>query len=503
MTRASPFPQANRQTIARAEEILSVAHVDVVIVGAGLSGIGAACYLKQRCSNKTFTLLEARSNLGGTWDLFRYPGVRSDSDMQTLGFSFRPWTSVKSIADRSDIFSYIKETAEVEDIEQHIRYHHKLSRASWCSKRAQWRLEVLRDGKPTTLTCKFLYMCSGYYDYDAGYTPEWPSLKTFAGRFVHPQAWPNDLVTADKKVVVIGSGATAVTLVPELAKTAAHVTMLQRSPSYIAALPTEDALAKWLHRRLSTRTAHYLVRWKNLLQGAYLYQLARWQPKLVKRSLIKRVKQELGPDYDVEKHFTPRYNPWDQRLCLAPDGNFFKVIKSGKASVVTDEISSFTEAGLCLASGEQLVADIIVSATGLRLKLIGGVQLTVDGTPVDIPKVFSYKGAMYSGVPNFAVALGYTNASWTLKCELISKFVCRVLAHMDARGYASCTPHLAGATLPERPAISLTSGYIKRSKHLLPKQVGTKPWVIYQNYFQDVAALEYGNLEDGVLQFER
>ena len=480
-----------------------VPHTDVVIVGAGLSGIGAACHLQRRCPDKRFVLLEARDALGGTWDLFRYPGVRSDSDMQTLGFSFRPWTSDKSIAGGPAILDYIRETAHTFDIEKHIRYRHKLLSASWCSKQARWQLEIERENERVHYTCSFLYMCSGYYDYDTGYTPQWENAEAFRGRFVHPQKWPEDLSVAKQRVVVIGSGATAVTLVPELAKEAAHVTMLQRSPSYIAALPAEDKLAKRLHRLLPARLAHRLVRWKNLLQGIYLYQMARRAPELVKRSLIKEVRKELGENYDVEQHFTPRYNPWDQRLCLAPDGDFFKAIESGSASVVTDDITSFTKTGLRLASGEHLEADVVVSATGLKLKMVGGVQLSVDGAPVDIPNVLSYKGAMYSGVPNFASALGYTNASWTLKCELISKFVCRLLTYMDTQDYAVCTPRRPDAEVREQPAVNLTSGYIRRSQHLLPKQGERTPWRIHQNYFQDLAAFEYSGFEDGALQFER
>ena len=476
-------------------------HFDVVIVGAGLSGIGAACYLQRLLPDKSFTVLEARGSVGGTWDLFRYPGIRSDSDMETLGFSFHPWTSDKSISDGPTILSYIKETAAAFDIEKHIRYHHKLTSAAWSSDEARWRLEV--EGAPAPYTCNFLYMCSGYYDYDAGYTPQWPGMDEFKGHLVHPQAWPEDLSVEGKRVVVVGSGATAVTLVPELAASAAHVTMLQRSPSYIAALPAEDRLAKRLHRALPARLAHGLVRWKNVLYGTYVYRMARWQPELVKRSLLKQVQDELGPDYDVEKHFTPRYDPWDQRLCLAPDGDFFKAVKSGRASIVTDEIDTFTSSGLRLASGEGLDADIIVSATGLQLKVVGGAQLSVDGKPVEVSKCLSYKGALYSGLPNFAAALGYTNASWTLKCELISKFVCRLLSYMDAQGYDSCTPRAPSGDLQKRPAVNLTSGYIRRSEHLLPKQGESRPWVIYQSYFQDIAALRYGSLEDEALQYGR
>ncbi len=478
-------------------------HADVVIVGAGLSGIGAACHLQRRCPDKRFLLLEARGALGGTWDLFRYPGVRSDSDMQTLGFSFRPWTSDKSIAEGPAILDYIRETAQTFDVEKHIRYHHKLLSASWCSKGARWRLEIERENGRVHYTCDFLYMCSGYYDYDAGYTPQWENMEAFTGRFVHPQAWPQDLSVEGQKVVIIGSGATAVTLVPELAKEAAHVTMLQRSPSYIATQPAEDTFAKRLHRTLPHRLAHRLVRWKNLLYSMYIYQMARRAPGLVKRSLVGLVRDALGPDYDVKTHFTPRYDPWDQRLCVAPDGDFFETIKSRRASVVTDTITTFTETGLRLASGEHLEADVVVSATGLQLKMIGGVQLSVDGVPVDVPNVLSYKGAMYSGVPNFASALGYTNASWTLKCELISKFVCRLLTYMDEHGYTVCTPRRPDAEVREQLAVNLTSGYIQRSQHLLPKQGERTPWRIHQNYFQDLAAFEYSGFGDGALEFER
>ena len=490
-TRATQAPPENPQ------------HFDVVIVGAGLSGIGAACYLQRHCPEKSFTLLEARGNLGGTWDLFRYPGVRSDSDMQTLGFSFRPWTSDRSIADGPSILKYIQETAAEFDIERRIRYHHKLVSAAWVSEEKRWRLEVETKNERTHYTCNFLFMCSGYYDYDEGYTPQWQGVDAFQGRVVHPQAWSEDLSVKGKKVVVIGSGATAITLVPELTKEAAHVTMLQRSPTYIAAMPAEDVLAKRLHRTLPHSLAHGLMRWKNVLYSMYVYRMARWQPEMVKREMVKEVQKELGPDYDVEKHFTPHYNPWDQRLCLTPDGDFFKVVKSGQASIVTDEIDTFTETGLRLTSGEQLEADIIVTATGLKLKLVGGVELSVDGLPVEMSERLSYKGAMYSGVPNFATAVGYTNASWTLKCELISEFVCRLLTYMDENGYAVCTPQRPEASVRERPAIDLSSGYIQRSSHLLPKQGGAKPWVIHQNYFQDIAAFRYGTLDDGALQFER
>ena len=476
-------------------------HFDVIIVGAGLSGVGAACLLQQRRPNARFTVLEARERLGGTWDLFRYPGVRSDSDMQTLGFSFRPWESKKAIADGPAILKYIRDTAKTCGVEKHIRYRHRVVSAAWRSGRASWRLEVeLEPGERVPYTCDFLYMCSGYYDYDHGHTPQWRGMDAFGGRLVHPQTWPEDL-NVEGRVVVIGSGATAVTLVPALAERAEHVTMLQRSPTYIATIPSEDPLAARLHGILPSRLAHSLVRWKNLLYSMYVFNMARWQPETVKRSLLTLAQGELGPAFDP-KHFTPRYNPWDQRLCLAPDGDFFAALRSGRASIVTGEIARFTKTGVQLASGEHLEADLVVTATGLKLKLLGGVQLAVDGTPVALSHTLSYKGTMYSGVPNLASAFGYTNASWTLKCELISGFVCRLLSHMEAKGYAVCTPRRPGAGVEERPAVDLTSGYIERARHLLPKQGAGKPWRIYQNYFQDVAALRFGRLEDGVLEFK-
>ncbi len=476
-------------------------HFDVIIVGAGLSGVGAACLLQQRRPNARFTVLEARERLGGTWDLFRYPGVRSDSDMQTLGFSFRPWESKKAIADGPAILKYIRDTAKTCGVEKHIRYRHRVVSAAWRSERASWRLEVeLEHGERVPYTCDFLYMCSGYYDYDHGHTPQWRGMDAFGGRLVHPQTWPEDLAVKGR-VVVIGSGATAVTLVPALAERAEHVTMLQRSPTYIATIPSEDPLAARLHGILPSRLAHSLVRWKNLLYSMYVFNMARWQPETVKRSLLTLAQGELGPAYDP-RHFTPRYNPWDQRLCLAPDGDFFAALRSGRASIVTGEIARFTKTGVQLASGEHLEADLVVTATGLKLKLLGGVRLTVDGTPVALSRTLSYKGTMYSGVPNLASAFGYTNASWTLKCELISGFVCRLLSHMEAKGYAVCTPRRPDAGVEERPAVDLTSGYIERARHLLPKQGAGKPWRIYQNYFQDVAALRFGRLEDGVLEFK-
>ena len=480
-------------------------HFDVLIVGGGLSGIGAGCQLQAHCPAKSFAILEARNVMGGTWDLFRYPGIRSDSDMYTMGYSFRPWQSEKAITDGPSILQYIKDTAREHGVDRKIRFGHRVVAAQWSSADALWTVEAEVGPEKTRsrFTCNFLYMCSGYYDYDSGYMPGWPGIERFGGRIVHPQHWPEDLAYDGRRVVVIGSGATAVTLVPEMAKTAAHVTMLQRSPTYVVSLPARDAIAAWLQRWLPARVAHGLARWKNVLLTMYFYGLSRRRPAQMKDYIVKEVQKALGPDYDVAKHFTPRYNPWDQRMCLVPDADLFEAIRSGKASVVTDEIESFTETGLQLRSGERLDADIIVAATGLKVKMIGGLLLTVDGTAIDVSKALIYKGMMLSDVPNLAIALGYTNASWTLKCELTSGYVCRVLNHMDARGQAWCVPRRPTSGIVEEPSIGLTSGYIRRASALLPKQGSEKPWKLYQNYALDMAALRFGTIEDGTMEFGR
>ncbi len=480
-------------------------HVDVLIVGAGLSGIGAAHALQTRCPSRSFAILEARHALGGTWDLFRYPGVRSDSDMYTLGYSFRPWRSDKAITDGPSILRYIRDTARERGIDRAIRFGHRVTRASWSSGDSRWTVEAEAgpEGEVVRYTCGFLYLCTGYYDYAEGYRPDWPGMDRFKGRIVHPQDWPAGLDYADQRVIVIGSGATAVTLVPEMARQAAHVTMLQRSPSYVVALPARDAIADWLYHRLPERFAHGLARWKNVLLTTIVYTLARLGPELTKRGILRGVRRELGPDYDVGTHFTPRYNPWDQRLCIAPDADFFRALRSNKASVVTDEIESFTASGLQLRSGRTLEADLIVTATGLKLKLIGGLSLQVDGAPVDLAKALLYKGMMLSDVPNLACAIGYTNASWTLKCELTAAYVCRLLNHMDARGYDWCVPRRPKGAVAEEPAIGLTSGYIQRASGMLPKQGTRKPWRLHQNYARDLVALRLGGLEDGTLEFGR
>jgi monooxygenase len=479
-------------------------HFDVIVVGAGLSGIGAAYFLQTKCPKKTFAILEGRDAIGGTWDLFRYPGVRSDSDMYTLGYKFRPWVDRKALADGSAILGYIQETARAYGIDRKIRFGHQITRASWSSQQGLWTIDGIGpEGKPVQFSCSFLYMCSGYYDYAEGYMPGWPGMNRFRGRVIHPQHWPEDLDYAGKRIIVIGSGATAVTLVPALATSAAHVTMLQRSPTYIVARPSEDPIAKWMLARLPDRLTHQLVRWKNVLLGMYFFNFARRKPDRTKKMILGFVRQYLGPDYDVAKHFTPRYNPWDQRLCLVPDGDLFKVIRSGKAAIATDEIESFTETGLRLKSGEELPADIIVTATGLNVKLLGGMQIMIDGAPVDPVRSISYKGMMYSDIPNFASAFGYTNASWTLKCDLTAEYVCRLLNYMDARGYDYCTPRRRDPSIVEEPAINLTSGYLQRSSAILPRQGSKKPWKLHQNYAFDLAALKFGRVDDGTMEFTR
>ncbi len=480
-------------------------HFDVLIVGAGLSGVGAGHHLQANCPGRTFAILEARDSIGGTWDLFRYPGIRSDSDMYTLGYSFRPWRDAKAIADGSSILSYVRDTAREEGIDRKIRFGHRVVRAEWSSADSRWTVEAQRTDTLETVrfSCGFLFMCSGYYRYDEGYTPDFAGTERFAGRIVHPQHWSDDIDYAGKRVVVIGSGATAVTLVPAMARTAAHVTMLQRSPSYVLALPEQDPIANWLRGLIPSRLAYSIVRWKNVLITMLVFQLSRRRPGVIKNLIRKGVERQLPPGYDIDQHFKPRYNPWDQRLCLVPDGDLFEAISAERASVVTDQIDTFTETGLKLASGDELEADLIVTATGLNMLLLGGTQIAVDGHDVDLSKTMSYKGMMLSGVPNMAMALGYTNASWTLKCDLTCEYVCRVLNHMAARGYVQCTPENRDPSIEEQPLIDFSSGYIQRSIDKFPKQGSRTPWRLYQNYALDIMSLRFSQIEDGALQFSR
>ena len=475
-------------------------HFDVLIVGAGLSGIGAGAHLRMECPEKSFAILEGRQALGGTWDLFRYPGIRSDSDMYTLGYRFRPWTDPKAIADGASILKYIRETAEEYKLNETIRYNHRVKRAAWSTADARWTIEAETGSGTDRLTCNFLYLCTGYYDYEGGYTPEWSGMDRFQGLIVHPQKWTADIDYAGKRVVVIGSGATAVTLVPAMAEKAAHVTMLQRSPTYIVARPSQDVIADFLRRLLPARAAYAITRWKNVLLGMFFYNLSRKRPSAMKRLIAKGVKKELGEE--ALKDFTPRYNPWDQRLCLVPDSDLFRSIREGKASVVTDHIETFTETGLNLKSGERLEADIIVTATGLVLKLMAGLQLEVDGSPVDFSKTMAYKGMMYSDIPNVASAFGYTNASWTLKCDLTAEYVCRILKFMDKNGYDICTPRANDPSVQSEPVLDFTSGYVQRALDTLPRQGSKTPWRLHQNYVKDLSMLRYGRVDDGTMEFK-
>ena len=479
-------------------------HYDVVIIGAGLSGIGAAHHLRDKCPDRSLLILEARDEIGGTWDLFRYPGVRSDSDMHTLGYVFRPWESAKAIADGPAILRYIRDTASNDGADKLIRFGRRVVKASWSSLRARWTIDVqCKDGGSEQVTCGFLFTCTGYYDYSGGHMPDFPDLGSFKGRLIHAQAWPEDLDYRNKRVVVIGSGATAVTLVPAMAEQAAHVTMLQRTPTYVVSRPAEDAVANRLRERLPPRTAYALTRWKNVLLTLVFYQLARRRPKQTAARMVGWVKDWLGPEYDVASHFTPPYDPWDQRLCLSPDGDLFRAIKGGGADVVTDHIDRFTPEGIALKSGRELKADIVVAATGLRLQLLGGMAIEVDGAPATLSEHLAYKGAMYSDIPNMASAFGYTNASWTLKCDLTCDYVCRLLNHMRRRDYAYVTPRLSDPDIRPEPILGFSSGYVQRSIHNFPKQGPRAPWRLRQNYLLDLVDLRHSRLDDGALEFHR
>ncbi|HEY7952762.1 MAG TPA: NAD(P)/FAD-dependent oxidoreductase [Solirubrobacteraceae bacterium] len=484
---------------------MSLEHVDVLIVGAGLSGIGAACHLQTNCPSKTYAILEARDCIGGTWDLFRYPGIRSDSDMYTLGYSFKPWEQAKSIADGPSILSYVRETAREHSIEQKVRYNHRVLSAEFSTAQARWTVQAERSDTQETvqMTCNVLLMCTGYYRYDEGYTPQFEGTERFAGQIVHPQHWPEDFDYTGKRVVVIGSGATAVTLVPAMAQSAAHVTMLQRSPTYIVSLPGEDPIAKALRRVLPARATYPLLRWKNVLLTMLSFQLSRRRPEFMKAVIRRGNERQLPAGYDIDTHFKPRYGPWDQRMCLVPDGDLFAAISAGRASVQTDQIETFTEQGLKLASGEEVEADVIVTATGLNLLALGGTQLTVDGREVELSQTMSYKGMMLSGVPNMVMALGYTNASWTLKCDLTCEYLCRLLNHMDEHGYTTCVARNRDPSILEEPFIDFSSSYVLRSIDAFPRQGSKAPWRLRQNYPLDMMSLRRGALDDGAMQFSR
>jgi cation diffusion facilitator CzcD-associated flavoprotein CzcO len=528
-------------------------HFDVLVIGAGLSGIGAGAHLRMNCPGKTFAILEGRESMGGTWDLFRYPGVRSDSDMFTLGYRFRPWRDPKAIADGPAILDYIRDTSKEYDLDKHIRYNHRAHRAEWSSQDAKWTVEVgigprassphVSNGPAGTevselngsdsptqaeprplgsvslddetisqspetaslkikrFTCNFLYLCTGYYDYAAGYTPEWPGFDKFNGIVIHPQKWPEDLDYSGERVLVIGSGATAVTLVPAMAEKAAHVTMLQRSPTYVVSMPGQDKIANALRKALPAQAAYAFTRWKNVLRQMFFYELSRKRPTFMKRLIAKGVAKEVGEEI-AEKHFSPTYNPWDQRLCLVPDSDLFKAVREKKASLVTGHIAEFTETGVKLESGETLDADIIVTATGLVLKIMAGLTLVVDGETVDLSKKMAYKGMMYSDVPNLAQAFGYTNASWTLKCDLTAEYVCRLINYMDEQDYRQCTPRLNDPTVEREPVLDFNSGYVLRALHELPSQGSKQPWRLHQNYIKDLRMLRHAPLDDGTMEFK-
>jgi len=483
--------------------------VDVVIVGAGISGISAAWHLQDRCPEKSYAVLERRQNLGGTWDLFKYPGIRSDSDMFTLGFRFKPWTSEKAIADGPSIMAYLEETVAESGIDKHIRYGQKVVGADWSDGDNRWTVRVERDGEErdgeeTEIKASFLFACSGYYNYDQGYSPEFAGADDFEGTIIHPQHWPEELDFEGKKFVVIGSGATAVTLIPALANSGAgHVTMLQRSPTYIGSLPDVDLFTVRMNKTLPAKPAYVVNRWKSILFQSAQYRISRRFPKFMRKTLMTMAERRLPEGYDVEKHFGPRYNPWDERLCLAPNGDLFKTIRAGKADVVTDTIERFTKTGIKLASGEELQADIIVTATGLNLQLFGGAAISRNGMPVELNDTMAYKGMMLTHMPNMAFTIGYTNASWTLKADLVSEFVCRVLKYMDANGFDTVEPQHPGDSVHERPLMDFTPGYVLRALDYLPKAGHVAPWRLKQNYLLDLRLIRRGQVDDEALAFAK
>jgi monooxygenase len=482
---------------------MPVEHVDLLIVGAGLSGVGAGHQFRAKFPGKTFAILEARQEIGGTWSLFTYPGVRSDSDMHTLGYRFRPWKGGKAIADGPSILDYVRDTAREAGIEDRIRFGQRAVRAEWSSSNGRWTVEYqhVETGEVSRLTCGFLFMCSGYYRYDQGYLPEFVGVEDFAGEVVHPQHWPEDLDYAGKRVVVIGSGATAVTLVPAMAQDAAHVTMLQRSPTYIVTLPATDRIANWLGGWVPENLAYTIVKWKNVLRMMLSYQLSQRAPRFMNQVIRKAAQKQLPADFDVDTHLNPSYKPWDQRLCVVPDGDLFRAVRAGKASIVTDRIERFTETGIRLASGTELDADVIVTATGLNMLFLGGLTLAVDGREVDLAARMTYKGLMLSDVPNLALAFGYTNASWTLKVDLTYSYLWRLLTYMDEQGYRWCVPRLRDRSVVERPFMDFSPGYVLRSIDSLPRAGSKAPWRLRMNYLFDLRTLSFGEVDDGTLEF--
>lgn len=473
---------------------------DVLIIGAGIAGIGGAWHLKRDCPDKSYAILEARDRIGGTWDLFRYPGVRSDSDMFTLGYGFHPWSDAKVIADGPAIRRYVKDIARKYDIDREIRFGSRVVRADWSSDEARWHLMVDKAGEEQRYTCRMLFLGAGYYNYEAGFTPKFDGIENFQGDILHPQKWPADYDYSDKRVIVIGSGATAITLVPSMADKAAHVTMLQRSPTYVASMPSHSPLAGFLNQVLPSKLTYSIMRWQRIILQQLLFKYVRAFPKQAKRNLIKKVKDGLPSEFDVETHFTPRYNPWDERLCLVPDDDYYIALKNGDASIVTGHIDHINKNGILLKNGEQLDADLIVTATGLNLQVFGGAEICVDGVPVQSQDTFSYRGIMNSDVPNLVSVFGYTNASWTLRSDLIAEYFCRIINFMEEKGYVSVTPVPSDSAMPTQPFTDFSSGYFKRAEAILPK-TGPGPWNHPQDYAKDVRALRHGSLEDGELIF--
>jgi cation diffusion facilitator CzcD-associated flavoprotein CzcO len=478
-------------------------HFDVLIVGAGLAGIGAAAHLTREQPGKSYVILEGRDAIGGTWDLFRYPGIRSDSDMQTLGYRFKPWTNEKAIADGPAILDYVHETAGEYGVKPNIRFHHRVLSADFSTADARWTVRASHDGEDVEFTCGILFSASGYYRYDEPYDPDLPGRDNFKGELVHPQFWPEDLDYAGKRVVVIGSGATAVTLVPAMTDKAAHVTMLQRTPTYIVSVPAKDPIINAMRKVLGEKRAYSLGRRKNVAIQNWIYQTSHKRPEFIKK-LIRRFQERQLPDgFDIDRHFTPPYNPWTQRLCVVPDGDLFRAIRHEKATIVTDRIETFTEHGIKLESGAELEADVVVTATGLNLLAFGGIDVAVDGEPLEVPQTFAYKGLMLSGLPNFAYAIGYTNASWTLKVDLTCEFLCRVIAHMDAHGFDTFVPRADDPTLEAKPLLDFQAGYVLRAIDKLPKQGSRAPWQQPMNYTADIKILREGPVEDPELEFSR
>lgn len=483
---------------------MNTTHFDTLIIGAGISGISAAHYMQTDCPNKTYAILEGRKNIGGTWDLFRYPGIRSDSDMYTFGFAFRPWTNAQTIAPRAAIIEYLEDTIKDEGIDQHILFEHRVNKATWSSEKSLWTITANTPNSAQTkiFTCSFLSLCTGYYNYEEGYTPNFPGSENFSGQIIHPQKWTADIDYSNKKIIVIGSGATAITLIPSLAKKAAHVTMLQRSPTYIASQPSIDKFGQLLYKLLPKKTAFNINRWRKIRLQQFSYYMARRFPNFMKKLLIKGVEKSLGAGHDVKANFTPKYAPWDERLCLVPDDDLFVAIKKKKAAVVTDHIETFTSSGIQLKSGKSLEADMIVTATGLNATVVSNFDIEVDGKLVDFSKTVAYKGCMFSGVPNMTLAFGYTNASWTLKCDMVSQYVCRLINYMDKNNFHQCRPQQNDPNLELHPYMDFTPGYILRVLDQLPKTGGKEPWRVEQSYFYDKNIFEKSALDDGVIAFK-